>query len=132
MKNDHCENDNNDHKQPRIAPALRDRSGASPITIRQVPTCRQEGIIMRTIDHLLRGLGRFVFGLGVGLALTAALVIVANGPALEAKDARPVDVIRLDPVIVTISAARFDALRGEAGLPPVAAARAAEVKRDNG
>jgi len=125
MKND------NPNQQP-IAPALQRSSGVSHIAIRQGPPCRQKGIIMRTIDHLLRGLGRFVFGLGAGLALTAALVIVANGPALEAKDVKPSDVIRLDPVTVTITAERFDALRGEDGLPPTAVAHAVEVRRDNG
>ena len=78
---------------------------------------------MNTIDHILRGLGRFVFGLGVGLALTSAVVIVANGPAFEARDVRPADVIRLDPVIVTISAERFNAERAGGPLPATAAIR---------
>jgi len=125
---------NNDHENSTqlIARALHDRSGVRNIDIGQGPPCRQEGNIMRTIDHLLHSLGRFVFGLGVGLALTAAVVIVANGPALEATTVKPVDVVKLDPVIVTISAERFDAVRGEAGLPPVAVAHPVESKRDDG
>ena len=84
------------------------------------------------IDSLIRGLGRFVFGLGVGLALTSAVVIVANGPALEAREVRPADVIRLDPVIVTMSAERFNAERGGEPLPTTAAVRPFEAHRIDG
>ena len=128
----HNDNINEHTTQQSIARARQDRSGERNIAIRQGAPCRQEGIIMRTIDHLLHGLGRFVFGLGVGLALTAALVIVANGPALEGTNAKPVDVIRLDPVTVTISAERFAAVRDEAGLPPVAASHAFEGRHIDG
>lgn len=87
---------------------------------------------MNRIDQLLRGLGRFVFGLGVGLALTSAAVIVVNAPAIEARDVRPADVIRLDPVVITMSAERFDAERDGTPPPEAVAVRPFDVRHVDG
>ncbi len=63
-------------------------------------------------NNLIHDLGRFVVGLGLGLALTSAYVVVTAVPDLLAP-VPPVEAVRLDPVVVTISAERFDALRAE-------------------
>ncbi len=108
------------------------RSRASGFHDRRGTPRHQQGNTMNTIDRILRGLGRFVFGLGVGLALTSAVIIVANGPAMEARDVRPADVIRLDPVLVTISAERFRAESAGDPLPSTAAARSFEARPVDG
>jgi hypothetical protein len=76
----------------------------------------KEGITMKTIERIIHSISRFVFGLGVGLALTSAYVIVASGPDLLGAKA-PAEVVRLDPVEVTISAERFKEIRAEAEPP---------------
>ncbi len=76
---------------------------------------------MQTIERLFRSLGRFVFGLGVGLALTSAYVIVSSGSALLGQPPARPEVVRLDPVVVTISRDRFATLYAEAH-PPEAVA----------
>ncbi len=72
---------------------------------------------MKTIERIIRTLSRFVFGLGVGLALTSAYVIVTSGAALTGRPPAARDVVRLDPVVVTISRERFDTLYAEAHPP---------------
>ena len=67
---------------------------------------------MKTFERRIQVLGRFAVGLGIGLALTSAYVIVVNGRAFE--EAKPLEVIRLDPIVVTISNERFAELRAEA------------------
>ena len=70
--------------------------------------------IMKTIETIMQNVGRCVVGLGSALALVSAVVITSNGPALgNAQAARPVEVVRLDPVVVTISTERFAAIRAE-------------------
>ncbi len=70
---------------------------------------RTKGMTMRTIDNLLHNLGRFVFGMGLGVALTSTYVIVTGAPDLLAP-MPAVEVVRLDPITVTISRERFDAI----------------------
>ncbi len=73
-----------------------------------------EGMKMNIVERLATVVARFVVGFGIGLALVCAVVIVTTRPALEpATVARPVEVIRLDPVSVTISAERFQAIRAQ-------------------
>ena len=118
------------HEQPIAGGDDRHRA-SGPHDRRGTPR-RTQGNSMNTIDRIFRGLGRFVFGLGVGLALTSAVVIVANGPAIEARDVRPDDVVRLDPVIVTISAERFNAERAGEPLDATVAVRPFEVRHVDG
>lgn len=69
---------------------------------------------MKTIERLIHAIGRFAFGLGLALALVCAFVIVTSDHALDPTQvARPADVVRLDPVVVTISAERFAEIRAE-------------------
>jgi hypothetical protein len=75
---------------------------------------RREGRKMERMESFIHGIGRFVFGLGVGLALTSVYVIVTSAPDLMATRTGAGDVVLLEPVVVTISAARFDAIRTEA------------------
>lgn len=84
---------------------------------------RPEGTTMKTLERFIRSLSRFVFGLGVGLALTSAYVIVSSGSALTGRAPSARDVVRLDPIVVTMSRQRFDALYAEAN-PPAPVARA--------
>lgn len=79
---------------------------------------------MKTIHRIRSAAARFNFGLGVGLALTSAYVIVTNDGTLDVKRAAPADVVQLDPVVITISRERFDALRAEAAPPVPVAERA--------
>jgi hypothetical protein len=77
---------------------------------------RKEGRTMKTIERIIHSISRFVFGLGVGLALTSAYVIVASGPDLLGAKV-PTEVVHLDPVEVKISAERFKEIRAEAEPP---------------
>lgn len=72
---------------------------------------------MKTKESFVHGMGRFVFGLGIGFALTSVYVIVASGPDLLTGKPAASDVIHLDPVVVTISSKRFDEIHAEAELP---------------
>ena len=68
---------------------------------------------MKALEKVIHNTGRFAFGIGLGIALVCAYVIVSSAPALDATPVvRPADV-RLDPVVVTIPAERFDAIRAE-------------------
>jgi hypothetical protein len=77
----------------------------------------EEGTKMKTKESFVYSVGRFVFGLGIGFALTSAYVIVASGPDLLTGKPAASDVIHLDPVVVTISSKRFDEIYAEAELP---------------
>lgn len=73
---------------------------------------------MFAISKFIRIVGPRAFQIavhvGAVLALVCAVVIVANAPALFPKKAGPqAEVVVLDPVIVTIEADRFDAIRAE-------------------
>jgi hypothetical protein len=98
--------------------AKRGATDAAPIDQKRRLRDRQEetGKNMRTKDRLISDVGRFVFGLCIGLALTSAYVVVTSAPDLLGQ---PVDaeVVRLDPVVVTISAKRFDEVHAEADVP---------------
>jgi hypothetical protein len=79
-------------------------------------SCKKKGNTMKAIHSLIHGAARFVFGLGIGLALTATYVIVSSKPDLLAPEATA-EVVRLDPVIVTGSAEKFAELSGKETLP---------------
>ena len=71
---------------------------------------------MKTKESLISDVSRFVFGLGIGLALTSAYVIVTSAPDLLGEPAAA-EVVRLDPVVVTISSKAFDEIHAEAEQP---------------
>ncbi|MEO8935490.1 MAG: hypothetical protein ABI277_01610 [Burkholderiaceae bacterium] len=75
---------------------------------------------MKTIERIIHTVGRFAVGVGSGIALMCAYVIVTTdidpGPSTVA---RPPEVIRLDPVVVTISTDRYVAIRAEIAGPAV-------------
>lgn len=73
----------------------------------------KEGIIMKTIEKLYEWVSRFAVGLGSGLALVCAYVIVTGDPGLGTSPAAQPEVVRLEPVVVTISAERFAAIQAE-------------------
>jgi len=75
---------------------------------------RQEGKNMERKEGFISNLGRFAVGLGIGLALTSAYVIVTSGADLLTGKPAAADIVRLDPVEVTISAERFAAIQAEA------------------
>jgi hypothetical protein len=79
---------------------------------------RHEGTTMDRMESLIYSMSRFVFGLGIGLAVTSAYVIVSSGPDLLAPKMATADVVRLDPIIVRIAPERFDAIRDEPEGPP--------------
>ena len=69
---------------------------------------------MNTIELFMRNVGRIAVSLGSALALVCAVVITMNGPSLgNAQAATPVEVVRLEPVVVTISTERFAAIRAD-------------------
>ena len=76
------------------------------------------GTKMKTIERIMRVIGHLAVGLGSALALVCVFVVVTSDHALDPTQvARPAEVVRLDPVVVTISTARFDAIRAEARGP---------------
>lgn len=80
---------------------------------------QQEGIIMKTFTRLVGTAGHFVVGFGSGLALVCAFVIVTTDLGESPKPVRPADIVHLDPIVVTIAADRFDAIRAELDGGPV-------------
>lgn len=86
------------------------RGAIRPLIVR-----RQQGEIkMKAHEKLIRIIGRFAVGVGSALAVVCVVAIVSSAPALGPTQAvQPAEVIRLDPVIVTIAAERFDAIRAE-------------------
>ena len=89
---------------------------------------RHEGTTMDRMDKMdgwVAGVGRFVFGLGIGLALTSAYVIVSGRPDVLGTSKPEAEVVRLDPVVVTISAERFAELRAE--MAPTGVSSAARI-----
>jgi hypothetical protein len=90
----------------------------SPIDHKRRPEDRQKekGKTMELKDRLIADVGRFVFGLGIGIALTSAYVVVTSAPDLLGTPVAA-DVVRLDPVIVTASKQHVDAVRDEADEP---------------
>jgi hypothetical protein len=104
------------------------RTGAAPPRyVRAAPHIEgrrdrpREGSIMKRIEERIErfvaGAGRFVFGLGIGVALTSVYVIVSSAPDLLSGRPTPADIVRLDPVVVTISAERFAEIHAEADVP---------------
>ncbi len=90
------------------------RGAIRPLIVR-----RQQGEIkMKAHEKLIRIIGRligrFAVGVGSALAVVCVVAIVSSAPALGPTPVvQPAEVIRLDPVIVTIAAERFDAIRAE-------------------
>lgn len=75
---------------------------------------------MKTIETILHTVARFAFGFGIGLALVCAAVIVTTDIGLGTpKSVAPAGVVRLDPVVVTISTERFATIRRELVGAPV-------------
>ena len=68
---------------------------------------------MKALERFIHALARFTVGFGSGLALVCTFVVVTTDVGLGPAKVAP-EVIRLDPVIVTISAERFAAIRAEA------------------
>jgi hypothetical protein len=99
--------------------AKRDATDVGPIDHEARPRGRQEeeGTIMKTKESLISNISRFVFGLGIGLALTSAYVIVTSTPELLTGKPVAADIVRLDPVTVTISSKAFDEIHAEADVP---------------
>lgn len=72
------------------------------------------------LDRSMDSMARFVVGACTAVALAAAVVVVRAGPELEGgpMNART-EVVRLEPVAVTVSKATFDTVRAEAQRPGV-------------
>ena len=93
---------------------------------------RKKGTAMTLIDRIIHTAGRFAFGFGTALALVCAFVIVAIDPRLDGSTAAaPAEVVRLDPVVVTISADRYDELQA-ALREPSAVVRVADHRAEAG
>lgn len=55
-----------------------------------------------------------VFGCGAAIAIASTAAVSQSAPSLrQAAPAAPVEVVRLEPVVVTISKARYDEIRGQ-------------------
>ncbi len=76
---------------------------------------RQEGETqMKALEKIIHTIGRYAVVIGAALATVCVVVIVSSPRTLDpAKAAPPAEVIRLDPVTVTISADRFYAIQAE-------------------
>ncbi len=73
-----------------------------------------------------------VVGGGAAIALAAITSVSQSAPALHARTTPTVEIVRLEPVVVTLSKARFDAIRAEAkvdGAVDTAVARATDSRR---
>ncbi len=77
---------------------------------------RQQGETkMKALEKIIRALGRYAVVVGSALAVACVVAIVSSPRGIEpAKAVPPAEVVHLDPVTVTISADRFDAIRAEA------------------
>ena len=96
-------------------------SGTASKSARDAASKSLSGVV---VNGIVTAAGRLTVLLGTALAITCA-VAVMRGPAPSAGKAAPrVEVVRLDPVIVTGSLARFQAIRAEeAGESKLAARR---------
>ena len=77
------------------------------------PFATQEGMTMKTIGRFVHLVGRFAVGVGIGVALVSAFVIVTTDIGGEARRAKPAEIVHLDPIVVTISAERYAATASE-------------------
>ncbi len=70
---------------------------------------------MKALEKIIHALGRYAVVIGSALAVACVVAIVSSPRAIEpAKAVQPAEVVHLDPVVVTISASRFDAIRADA------------------
>ncbi len=77
---------------------------------------------MKAIERIVQVVGRFAVGLGIGVALVSAFVIVTTDIGAEARrPSKLPEVVQLDPVVVTISAERFAAIASEMHGRPILA-----------
>ena len=76
---------------------------------------RQEGETkMKAHEKIIHALGRYAVVIGSALAVACVVAIVSSPRAIEpAKVVQPAEVVRLDTVVVTISADRFSAIQTE-------------------
>ena len=68
---------------------------------------------MKAFERIIHLVGRFAVGLGIGVALVSAFVIVTTDIGGEARRPQPTEIVHLDPIVVTISAERFAAIASE-------------------
>lgn len=68
---------------------------------------------MKALEKIIHAIGRFSFGIGLGIALVCAYVIVSSAPAPDAAPVVRPAAVHLDPIVVIIPAERFDAIRAE-------------------
>ncbi len=68
---------------------------------------------MKAVERIIHRVGRFAVGLGIGIALVSAFVIVTTDIGAEARRPQPAEIVHLDPVVVTISAERYAAIAAE-------------------
>lgn len=76
---------------------------------------------MKTIERLIHLVGRFAVGLGIGVALVSAFVIVTTDIGGEVRRPQPDEIVHLDPIVVTISAERYAAIAAELQARPAVA-----------
>jgi len=68
----------------------------------------------KSINTLIHGSARFAVAVGTFIALASAVAIITVAPT-GIEHAKPAtEVVRLEPVVVTISKARYTAIRAEA------------------
>ena len=78
------------------------------------PSAMPGNLRQAIVDGSLRAGGRLFVLLATALAISSAITIARHAPALLAQNApAATEVVRLEPVTVSISAARFDAIRAE-------------------
>ena len=69
---------------------------------------------MKAIETIVHRVARFAVGLGIGVALVSAFVIVTTDIGAEARRPKePAGIVRLEPIVVTLSAERYAALLAE-------------------
>ena len=73
---------------------------------------------MKTINTLIHTGGRLAVAFGTFVALACAIAIIKVAPdGIENTRLAQSEVVRLEPVVVTVSKAQYDAVRAEAQRP---------------
>jgi hypothetical protein len=81
------------------------------------------------LDGTLKATGRIAVLLGTALAITCAITLAQRASTLPApKPVSQAEIIRLEPVVVTISAERFTAIHAEAERETLLATRPQKIR----
>lgn len=78
-----------------------------------------------TVTTALTFAASVAFGCAAAIAIASSAAVSQTAPSLRPVATAPTEVVRLDPVVVTISRAAFDAIRNDGNEVAATAARRA-------